>query len=391
MTINSTYPFHKITPLNRRTVFSFIYFYCRIYSYWFVERGGKMSIKGTAQELYVGKQESNIISFFGNKKKIDYSDLKRIDYMLASASESGYLDFVHNSNKINRFEFNRKANEKILRTIELIQENNDGINFNEKRVNDLKFYERWWFMILTMFFCCAPVGLFLMWYKKKSTLNFRVTLTLLLSVIWISSIYVSYLNYVTAINRASEAIGKYQNALGSAYSSNSTLESMESTEQNNANYKDVYEAATYKIGQDMPAGEYVLFANASDVNYFQVSSDSSGAITSISANGVLKTNTIVTVSNGQYFNFIGCYAVPITEVTELDTSKEGMFKIGVNLDPGEYQLWKIDGSDVSYYAIMKDSTHKMESIKSNGIIDSREYVTVEKGDYLELQGCYIME
>jgi hypothetical protein len=59
-------------------------------------------------------------------------------------------------------------------------------------------------------------------------------------------------------------------------------------------------------------------------------------------------------------------------------------------NPGS-QLRKTDGADVSYYAIMKDSTHKMESIKTNGVIEGREYVTVEKGDYLELQCCYIIE
>lgn len=350
-----------------------------------------MSIKGTWNQLYVGKKESNIISLWGNKKRIDYDDLKRIDYMYAAYGELGYLDFVHNSNKIDRFEFNKKSNEKILRTIELIQENNDGINLIEKKTEDLKFYERWWLIIISMLFCCAPIGLFLMWYNKKSTLRFRITLTLFISVIWVTSIYVSYLNYISAINQVSEAIGEYQNVLGSAYTDNITPDNIESSDQNNVDYKDIYKAATYKIGQDMPAGEYVLFAEIADVNYFQISNDSSGEITSISANGTFKTNTIVTVSNGQYLNFIGCYAVPITEVTELDTSKEGMFKIGIHLEPGEYQLWKTDGSDVSYYAVMKDSTHKMESIKVNGVIESREYVTVEKGDYLELQGCYIME
>ncbi len=80
-----------------------------------------MSIKGTSQELYVGKEESNIISLWGSKKRIDYDDLKRIDYMFATYSELGYINFVHNSNKIDRFKFRKKANEKILRTVELIK------------------------------------------------------------------------------------------------------------------------------------------------------------------------------------------------------------------------------------------------------------------------------
>ena len=34
-----------------------------------------MSIKGSTQTLYVGKEESNIIGFWGKKVTIDYSDL----------------------------------------------------------------------------------------------------------------------------------------------------------------------------------------------------------------------------------------------------------------------------------------------------------------------------
>ena len=39
-----------------------------------------MSIKGKRKELYIGKTECNIITFWGNKITIEYEDLKRIDY-----------------------------------------------------------------------------------------------------------------------------------------------------------------------------------------------------------------------------------------------------------------------------------------------------------------------
>ena len=352
-----------------------------------------MSIKGTSQELYVGKKESNIISFWGNKKKIEYDDLKRIDYMYASGTEIGYFIFVGCDNQKTRFEFAKNVNEKISRAIDLIKDSTESLEICEQRTDGLKFYQRNLFTIIISFVLGFPlglIGLYLMWYYKKSHRAARLLVTFMAFLFWGTCGYLSYLNYKSAVNQTSEAIQEYQNVLGAIYSSDSTSEQQEST-GGNSKYKDTYKAGTYKIGKDIPAGEYVLFAELADVNYFQISNDSSGEITSISANGTFKTNTIVTVSNGQYLNFIGCYAVPITEVTELDTSKEGMFKIGIHLEPGEYQLWKTDGSDVSYYAVMKDSTHKIESIKVNGVIENREYVTVEKGDYLELQGCYIIE
>lgn len=357
-------------------------------------------IKGTTQELHIGTKDSVlrtfIITFFANKIDIDYENLKRIDYMYAANSEIGYLNFVSFDNRETRFEFAKTANEKISMAIDLIKENNPNLEICEHLPNDLKFYQRNLFTIIISFILGFPIGiigLYLMWHYKKSYITGRLLVTFMVLLFWGTCGYLSYINFNSALI---EANTEYRNILNRVYPGENSA-SIDGLSQNipleslNSEYENIYEASTYKIGQDMPAGEYVLFAEIADVNYFQVSNDSSGSLASISANGVFKTNTIVTVDNGQYFNFIGCYAVPITEASELDTTKEGMFKVGLHLDPGEYQLWPTDGADVSYYAVMKDSTHNMESIKTNGVLENREYITVEKGEYLELQGCYIIE
>lgn len=153
-----------------------------------------MSIKGTSQELYVGKKESNIITFCGNKKKIDYEDLKRIEYLYASTIDCGYLKFIHNSNKITKFEFGKKANDKIEKTITLIEENNPELIISERNIDDLKFYQRWWFALIMMFCCCYPFGLFLMWYNKNFSRWIRLIITAVFTVligIWIYRYYIT--------------------------------------------------------------------------------------------------------------------------------------------------------------------------------------------------------
>lgn len=152
-----------------------------------------MSIKGTSQELYVGKKESNIITFFGNKKKIDYEDLKRIEFLYAGTIDSGYIKFVHNSNKITRFEFGKKVNDKIEKTIELIEDNNPELIISERNIDNLKFYQRWWFSLIMMFCCCYPFGLFLMWYNKNFSRWIRLIITAVFTVligIWIYRYYI---------------------------------------------------------------------------------------------------------------------------------------------------------------------------------------------------------
>ena len=139
-----------------------------------------MSIKGSGGELFLGKQEATIITFWGNKIKIPYDNLKRIDYSYFKFGDGGYIDFVDLSNRLRRFEFAKKANEPVSRAITFMQENNPELDFVEHNPNDLKFYQKSWFILLMLFFCCLPLGLFLMWYYKKNTKSVRIYLTVFL-------------------------------------------------------------------------------------------------------------------------------------------------------------------------------------------------------------------
>lgn len=175
-----------------------------------------MSIKGTSQELYVGKKESNIISFFGNKKKIEYNDLSRIDYMLASGFEVGYIDFEKYGDKTVRFEFNKKANEKIAKTIELISENNQELDIYAHDPSEFKFYQHTLFGMIISFILGFPlgaIGLFIIWYYKKGTRLWRVFVTVFAITFWGSWIVVPYMEYKSSVNQLSTAMSDYQNTI----------------------------------------------------------------------------------------------------------------------------------------------------------------------------------
>lgn len=260
-----------------------------------------MSIKGTWSQLYVGKKESNIISFWGNKKRIDYNDLKRIDYMFSTYSELGYIDFVHNSNKIDRFEFTHKVNEKILRTVELIKENNKEINLVEKRVEDLRFYERWWFIIISMFMCCAPAGLFLLWYKRKSVLSNRIFFTIMALILWGTWSYVPYINYKASMNQVNEAMANYQNSLnGMEYNSDQPKKKLSNTTET---AKEEIEYTSYSVA-DMIADLNANALNASQ-KYKDQYVEITGKLRNIDSDG----KYISLDPDNEDFNLIGiqCY------------------------------------------------------------------------------------
>lgn len=90
-----------------------------------------MSIKGTTKELYIGKDESNIITLMGNRVTIPYKDVKRIDYLFAKALKQGFFNFItYDNNKI-QFEFGSKVNEKIQKAVDFISGLKPDIEFRD--------------------------------------------------------------------------------------------------------------------------------------------------------------------------------------------------------------------------------------------------------------------
>lgn len=141
-----------------------------------------------------------------------------------------------------------------------------------------------------------------------------------------------------------------------------------------------YSANIYKVGTDIPAGEYVVFAEE-DHGYFCVSPDSNQD--DITFNDNFDYNSIITVNDGEYLELSGCYAVPFDENPEVDLAGSGMFKVGTHIPAGEYKL-EVTGSH-GYYCIYPDS--RQDDIIANDNFENQNYVTVSDGQYLILSGC----
>lgn len=145
-----------------------------------------------------------------------------------------------------------------------------------------------------------------------------------------------------------------------------------------------YNSGVYKVGADLPAGEYILFADRG-TGYFCVSSDSNQD--DITFNDNFEYNSIITVNDGEYLDLSRCYAVPFDEEPEVEVNDVGMFKVGTHIPAGEYKLESIDG--MGYYCIYPDS--RQDDIISNDNFEGQNYVTVTDGQYLELSRCKFSE
>ncbi len=154
--------------------------------------------------------------------------------------------------------------------------------------------------------------------------------------------------------------------------------------------EEYYSEGQYKVGDDLPAGEYVLLNNSSRSGYFCVSSDANGD--DILFNDNFDYNSIITVKKGEYVELNRCEAVPsaVFYTSEKIPADEpgSMLKVGVDIAPGEYKL--IAESDSSgYYCVYPDSRH--QKIITNDNFKNSARVKVKKGQYLVLNRCTISQ
>ncbi|KGQ33206.1 hypothetical protein [Gallibacterium anatis] len=67
--------------------------------------------------------------------------------------------------------------------------------------------------------------------------------------------------------------------------------------------------------------------------------------------------------------------------------QEGTYKVGIDIPEGEYKLIETDSDFGGFYRVYLNSGDKLGSIVTGGSFKRMTYVTVKKGQYLELSRC----
>ena len=154
------------------------------------------------------------------------------------------------------------------------------------------------------------------------------------------------------------------------------------------------EAGMYKVGTDIPAGEYIVFSEQDLDSYLEVSKTNSGKSGDIIVIESLADmyNRYVKVEDGQYLELKSCYALPEEKAGAIDIEKATMLKVGRDIQPGEYQLLVREDEFTwfSSYNIMEEPLDTLDAIRSEDI-ENNVYVTLEDGNYLWMSGCYLDE
>lgn len=153
-------------------------------------------------------------------------------------------------------------------------------------------------------------------------------------------------------------------------------------------------AGMYKVGKDISAGEYLITSNSgSYASYYEVTSDSTGNVDSILSNDIFSGTRYITLKNGQYIKIEDSTMI-LSKYAKAQKAKNGkfgngMYKIGLEIPAGEYII--MSNSSDAYYEVRNDSLGDVDGVVTNDIFSGSRYITVEKGQYLILNNCYLIE
>lgn len=151
-----------------------------------------------------------------------------------------------------------------------------------------------------------------------------------------------------------------------------------------------YPDGMYKIGSDMPAGEYVIISDYSC--YVELCSDSAGTLDSIITNENFTNRYYITVKDGQYLDFSEGYAIAVSDATAAEPDNgifpDGMYKVGLDLAAGEYKIRATSG--MGYYAVYKKGANTLDDIVSNDLFESDKYITISDGQYILLSDAELI-
>ena len=152
-----------------------------------------------------------------------------------------------------------------------------------------------------------------------------------------------------------------------------------------------YKDGIFKVGKDVPAGEYVIYRNGKELSsvYFAVSTDSK--VDNIVANDVMFSRNIITLKDGQYIKVQNAVMCAINDAPKAGTGDkltDGMYKVGYDLKSGTYTVKKTGSNTL--LQVCTDSSHLSSSVTRGENPTKDTTVTLKGGDYIYLKGLALI-
>lgn len=184
-------------------------------------------------------------------------------------------------------------------------------------------------------------------------------------------------------------------------SSNSSSNSVQSNSENvkeNKNYSLELTNGTFKVGEDLDPGEYILVKNEGEfMGNYDITTDTTGDMESSIDSNAFENFSYIEVKKGQYLQLDKCTLyIPSELGDKFDFSNEkeltnGMFRVGIgkDIEPGEYKL-EITSNDAkaqgwySLYNNLGEGYKGGPDLHDSDYFSGSKLITLKEGQYLKL-------
>ncbi|WP_041139425.1 hypothetical protein [Beduini massiliensis] len=158
--------------------------------------------------------------------------------------------------------------------------------------------------------------------------------------------------------------------------------------QNNL-MKSRYGKGVYKVGTDIPEGEYIAFY---DRGSFYVRSGAEDYSSALNKETLYTNKTLViSVKKGEYIHYTGSnYFYSIDANPSVNLSEGGIFKVGLHLPAGEYRIIPENSDNYSNQVnIYKDSYYRDNPIIKVYGQQLNDPIFLEEGQYVQIKNCQL--
>ncbi len=159
----------------------------------------------------------------------------------------------------------------------------------------------------------------------------------------------------------------------------------------------MFEEGDYEIGTEIPDGVYIVLANDEIDNIAYQSIYGGSDDDENGDGGWFKYSTIVSVRGEGVFEMIRAtaYSIDSFDMENDPFEHEGMFRVGVDLEPGTYRAVSSSPDDPYGMWTVHDSVYEIDydKIHKDGNYDHAEdlEITVREGQVLQLENCHLVK
>lgn len=151
----------------------------------------------------------------------------------------------------------------------------------------------------------------------------------------------------------------------------------------------VYSTGQYKVGTDIPAGVYYIYADTDKwYSSCKLTKDANGNDYVLYES--ISTNYIVEIRDGEYFELNNSYAIPYEYAPVAEPKDgylyEGFYVVGVDIPAGEYRVEAYEDAIWASFSIYANLRDKLEDYES---VEGKRYIELEEGQYVKLSDCKI--